>query len=106
MSLLLLDIYNILPKNFHLTHVKEHQDNLKISDELTIPERLNIEADIIATSKTKTYLNIALPSASLAIYVHQKYIHLNFKQNIRASYFENEAKSILQSTYNWDTSTI
>ena len=101
-----LALLNILPKNFHLTHVKGHQDDFKTTAELTIPEGLNIETDIIATSKTNSPLNILLPSAPFAIYVHQKYTNLNFQQRIHEIYFENEAKIFLQSKDNWNTPKI
>ena len=89
----------MIPKNFHLYHVKGHQDEL-------IPERLNIQADLIATKKAKPPLNLPLPSAPFAIYIHQKYIHLNFQQRIRESCSEQDAKLFLQSKYNWTASTI
>ena len=56
------ELLNILPKQSHLTYVKEHQDNFKTTAELAILERLNIEADIIETIKDKHPLNIPLPS--------------------------------------------
>ena len=77
-----LVLLNILSKLIHLTHVKGHQEDFKTTVDLTIPERLNIETNIIATSNTKHPLNIPPPSAQFAIYVHQKYIHLNFRQRI------------------------
>ena len=101
-----LVLLNILPKNFHLIHVKGHQDDFKTTAELTISERLNIETDIIATSKTNSPLNILLPSSSFAIYVHQKYTNLNFQQRIHEICFENETKIFLKSKDNWDTPKI
>ena len=67
--------------------------------ELTIPEHLDKSADIIATNKAKPSLNIPLPSAPFAIYIHQQYIHLSFQQRIRDSYYENEVRSFLQSKH-------
>ena len=95
-----LELINIFPKNFHLIHVKRHQHDFKNTAELTIPQILKIEADIIATSKAKPPLNISLPSVPFAFYVHQKYINLNFQQRIRESFFINEANTFLQSKYN------
>ena len=96
----------LIPKHFHLSRVKGHQDDLKAWDELTIPKHLDIQADFIATKQAKPPLNIPLPSAPFTIYIHKKYIHLNFQQCIRDSCNEQEAKSFLQSKYNWNTSTI
>ena len=60
----------------------------------------------MTTIKAKPPVNTPLPSTPFAIYVLQKYIHLNFQQRIRESCFEDEVKKFLQSKYNWDTSTI
>ena len=90
-----LALLKIFPKYFTLFHVKGHQDDLKTWNELTIPERLNNRADIIATNIAKPPLNIILPSALFAIYLHKRYIHLSFKQCIRDSCYENEARSFL-----------
>ena len=65
-----LALLPLIPNHFHLSHVKDHQDDLKSWDELTIPERLNIQADLIATKQAKPPLNIPLPSAPFAIYIH------------------------------------
>ena len=67
-----LALLPMISKNFHLYHVKGHQDELKTWEDLTTPERLNIQADLIATKKAKPPLNIPLPSAPFAIYIHQK----------------------------------
>ena len=101
-----LALLPLIPKYFQLYHVKGHLDDTKSWDDLTIPECLNIQEDLNATKQSKPPLNIPLPSASFAIYIHQKNIHLNFQQRIRESYNEQEAKSFLQSKYNWNTSTI
>ena len=101
-----LALLPLIPKHFHLYHVKGHQGDTKSWDDLAIPERLNIQADLIAMKQAKPPLNIPLPSAPFAIYIHQKYIHLNFQQRIRESCNEQEAKSFLQSKYNWNASTI
>ena len=81
-------------------------NDLKSWDELNIPERLNIQADLIVTKQAKPPLNIPLPSAPFAIYIHQKYIHFNFQQRVRDRCNEQEAKSFLQSKYKWNPSTI
>ena len=97
-----LALLQTIPKHFTLSHVKGHQHNFKTWDELTIPERLNKRADIIATSKANPPLNIPLPSAPFAIYTHQQYVHLSFQQRIRDSCYGNAAKSFLQSKCTWD----
>ena len=64
-----LALFTMIPNNFHLHHVKGHQDELKTWKDLTIQERLNVQADIIATKKAKPPLNLPLPSAPFAIYI-------------------------------------
>ena len=101
-----LALLNIIPNHFNISHVKEHQDDLKIPDELEILEQLNIAADIIATSKAKRPLDISFPSTPFANYANQKYIHIKFQKRIRESCFEHEVQQFLQSKYNWDKPTI
>ena len=73
----------MIPTNFHLYHVKDQQDELKNWEDVTTPERLNVQADLIATKKARPPLNLPLPLAPFAIYIQQNYIHLNFQQRIR-----------------------
>ena len=101
-----LALLNIPSKYFSITHVKGYQDDFKTPEKLTIPQRLNIDAYIIATSKVKLPLNIYLPSATFVTYVNTKYIHINFQKRIRDNCFEQDARKFLQSKYCWDKPTI
>ena len=89
----------MIPANFHLYHVKGHQDESKNWEDLTTPERLNVQADLIATKHARPPLNIPIPSAPFAIYIQQKYIHLNFQQRIRETCSEQDAKLFIPVSY-------
>ena len=67
---------------------------------------MNVQADLIATKKARSPLKILIPSAPFAIYIQQKYIHLNFQQRIRETCSEQDANFFIKSKYNWTASTI
>ena len=96
----------MITKNFHLYHVKGHQYELKNWEDLSTPERLNVQADLIATKKAKPPLNLPLPSAPFAIYIQQNYIHINFQKRICETCSAQGAKWFIQSKCNWTASTI
>ena len=95
-----LVLLDIIPNYFNITHVKCRQDDINSPTDFTILERLNIYADIIATSKAKSHLNISFPSTPFAIYVNTNYININFQKRIRECFFEQDARHFLQSNYN------
>ena len=64
-----LAVLSCLPTNFVITHIKGHQDEQKSYQVLTIEEKLNVDADAIATSCATKSLNTHLPSAPFVIYV-------------------------------------
>ena len=78
-----LVLFDVIRKNFTILHVIVYQDDLKYYVNLIIPERLNIEADKITTSKVNPPLNTPLPSGPFAIHVKEEYIHINFQTIIR-----------------------
>ena len=56
-----------------------HQDNITTIEELDTPAKLNIEVDIVATTKARTPINTHLLSASFAIYINARYIPYQFE---------------------------
>ena len=68
---------------FQLLHIRGHQDEVKTIVELDIPAKLNIEADIEATTKVRTPINTHLLSAPFAIYIKGRYIPHQFEQELR-----------------------
>ena len=68
----------IIPKHITISHAKGRQHDIKTYKDLTIPERMNIEEDIIAIIKANPLLNISLLTTPFAIYVKTDYIHINF----------------------------
>ena len=87
-------ILSILPVNFAVNYIKGHQDDFKLSKDLTIEEQLNIDTEKIATTCAKISLNIHLSFSSLAIYI---------KENIytfpRTKEFDNLASQMMQKTF-------
>ena len=63
-----LAMLSFLPVNFAINHIKGYQDEVEPSKDLTIIEKLNVDADKIATTCAKIPINIHLPSAPFAIY--------------------------------------
>ena len=76
-------ILKIQNPQFHLLHVRGHQDDVKTLAELDIPAKLNIEADIEATTKARTPINTQLLSAPFAIYIKGRYIPHQFECELR-----------------------
>ena len=89
----------------NLLHVKGHQDDEKTNAELDTPAKLNIEADLVATSKATTPINTHLLSAPFAIYVNTRYTPYHFERKIRLQQFRSEARSFLMQKYNWKLDT-
>ena len=85
--------------------MKGHQDDEKTNAELDTPAKLNIETDLVATSKATTPINTNLLSAPFAIYVNAKYIPYHFEREIRLQQFREEARSFLMQKYNWKLET-
>ena len=90
-----LAILSILPVNFDIAHIKGHQDDHKLRKDLANEEKLNIDADKIATTCAKLTLNIHLPTSPFAIYIKGEYIHLPLHKRIREVSFEDNAKQFI-----------
>ena len=102
----MLQLKLCLPPNIIAFHVKGHQDTRKKWEHLTIPERLNIQADKLIGSKARAPLNQHILQTSLAIYVNGNYIPNNYVHSIWAACGEKDAKDFLMHKYQWNNSTI
>ena len=71
---------------------KGRQDEIKPYNDLTIAEKLNVDADTIATTCATKPINIHLPSTHFVIYAKGDYIHLSPHNGIREVTFEDEAQ--------------
>ena len=98
-------ILQIQNPHFQLLHVRGHQDEVKTIEELDIPAKLNIEADIEATTKARTSINTHLLSAPFAIYIKGRYIPHQFERELRKRHFRKEAKKCLMQKYAWNLQT-
>jgi len=88
-----------LPPNIIALHVKGHQDTRKKWEHLTIPERLNIQADKLIGNKARAPINQHILQTSLAIYVNGNYIPNNYIHSIRAACGEKDTKYFLMQKY-------
>ena len=101
-----LQLKKCLPTNVIAFHVKGHQDKRKKWENLTIPERLNIQADELIGNNTTIPINTHIINTSLALYINGKYIPNNYIYAIRSSCGEKQAKSFLMNKHRWSKSTI
>ena len=76
-------ILKILPRTFSIEHVKGHQDDYRHYRDLPIKDRLNIDADEIATSSSSIPLNHHAQSTKFIIYVNNEYAHHIIDHQIR-----------------------
>ena len=102
----MLQLKLCFPPNIIAFHVKGHQDKRKKWEHLTIPERLNIQADKLIGDKAKAPLNQHILQTSITIHVHGKYIPDNYVHSIRTVCVEKDAKDFLMNKFQWTTSTI
>ena len=65
-----LQLKECLPKYVIALHVKEHQDKRKKWERLTIPERLNIQADELIGNNAKVQVNNNIINTSIVIYIN------------------------------------
>ena len=98
-------ILQLQTPKFQILHVRGHQDDEKTFDEFEIPIKLNIEADIVVTTKATTPINTHLLSVPFAIYIHDRYIPYKFEKDLRLHHIQDEAKKFLMNKYGWDLRT-
>ena len=80
-------ILQIQTPKFQIIHVRGRQDDVKTIEELDAPAKLNIEANIVATIKARTPINIHLLSALFTIYFNERYIPYQFERELRLQQF-------------------
>lgn len=71
--------------NFKILHIRGQQDANEKYEELHTPAQLNINANTLATTHTKTPINTHILSVPFAIYVNKKYIPYKFERGIRSN---------------------
>ena len=79
-----LQLKDYLPNNVIAFHVKGHQDKREKWDLLTIPERLNIQADELIGKNAKVPINNHIINTSMAIYINGNYNPHNYVADIRS----------------------
>ena len=98
-------ILQLQTPQFQTIHVRGHQDDDKIFEELEIPAQLNIEADIVATAKATPPINTHLLSAPFTIYINDRYIPYTFERELRLYHFQEKATQFLTNKYDWNLRT-
>ena len=71
-----LAIISCLQVNFVINYIKGYQYEITPYNDLTITEKLNVDADTITTTCNTKPININLSSDPFAIHVKGEYIHL------------------------------
>ena len=102
----MLQLKLCFPSNIIPFHVKEHQDKRKKWKRLTIPKRLNIQANKLIGDKANAPINQHILQTSIAIYINGNYIPNIYVQSIRYACGEKDAIDFLMNKYQWTTSTI
>ena len=94
-----------IPCHFTIHHVRSHQDQRKKACNLTTAERLNIAADEVvgSTSCRPIHSHINTP---FALYLDGIYIPNHYRNKIRSSSGESEAREFLKDKYQWNNRLI
>ena len=85
-----LQLKQCLPNNIVAFHVKGHQDKRKKWESLTIPKRLNIQADELIGNNVTAPINNHIINTSLALYINGTYIPNNYVNAIISFCGENQ----------------
>ena len=72
---------------------------------LSIKARLNVDADKIATENASIPKNTHISSATLIMYINNKYIHYKFDHSLRRLAHANDAAIFLRKKYKWNNNT-
>ena len=68
-------ILQLLPSNFTMEHVTEHQDDKIKYNDLDVKAQLNINTNFIATATSTILINTHVIALPFAININNKYIH-------------------------------
>ena len=98
-----------LPFRYGSDHVKGHQDDHAMADELTREAQLNVRADQLATAALVTQLGSDKPAAYLplpgcnAFLIHRStYITSRLKQTLQNEIPEKEFRQCVRGRFKWD----
>ena len=94
-----------LPSQLSINHVRSHQDKRKKKCNLTTAEHLNIAADERVGSTSSRPINSHM-NTQFAIYIDGNYIPNQYRNKIRSTSGENEARVFLKEKYQWTNRTI
>ena len=75
-------------------HVKGYTDKTKSEDQLTFPDKLNIRANTIISSKVRVPIPTHILNTVIAIYINNKYCPNKYSKVIRSYCGVEESKSV------------
>ena len=79
----IIAIQYYLPQRIQVIHLYNHQDTIKVKDNLTFPEKLNDLADNIAGTYARSPINNHILLTPLAVCINKKYIPNNYQYHLR-----------------------
>ena len=95
-------ILSLIPPNFSIRHIKAHQDDNVSYNNLSLNDKLNVDADYIATNHTSIPINTHLLIPPFVIYLNNKCIHQRIENQIRVKIDAQEAQDYLKQIYRWN----
>jgi hypothetical protein len=91
------------------TWVKGHQDDHLENTQLDYESRLNIQADILATSAWQQYAchkkHVHYPSSQCTLYINGEAVNRAYRSYMRRAYASHDAREYLMTKYKWDFET-
>ena len=96
----------ILPPNLKIGHVKDHTDRKTKENQLTIPEKLNIQADLLCGEKAQLPIQTHILNTPIAVYIGKTYFSNKYVQAIHNHCGEEDAKGFIKKKIKWTEKTM
>ena len=97
-------LLDTIPQHFKISHGKGHKDDLKSHENITTPEILSIEEEIIAMNKEIPLLTSPFLCSFCNLFESQLHSYQIQNKNSENS-FEQDARQFLKLKYNCNKST-
>ena len=86
----------ILPPKLKIEHVKGHTDRKTKENQLTIPEQLNIQADLLCGEKAQPPIQTHILNMPSAVYIGKTYFPYKYTQAIHNHCGDEDAKGFIK----------
>ena len=96
----------LIPINYKLHHITSHQDDNCSYSDWSLPAKINIQVDKIATHYAYKPINTHLLASPFAIHISNEHTPYNIEHKIRDSSHSSIAKDFLARKCNWTIPTI